>query len=117
MRENLPGCKENVAPAKKDALFWHSVWMSAGRPTSGGLYQVMRWTRNKFHYAVRRAKRLAGSIQARKLVTAAEEGNLALMKEMRNTLGKKNQGQSVPESLDGKVTHDSILERFRDCYE
>jgi hypothetical protein len=77
----------------------------------------MRWTRNKFHYAVRRAKRLAGSIQARKLVTAAEEGNLALMKEMRNTLGKKNHGQSVPESLDGKVTHDSILERFRECYE
>ena len=59
-RENLPGWKENVAPAKKDALFWHSVWMSAGRPTSGGLYQVMRWTRNKFHYAVRRAKRLSG---------------------------------------------------------
>ena len=24
-RENLPGWKENVAPAKKDALFWHSV--------------------------------------------------------------------------------------------
>ena len=116
-RENLPGWKENVAPAKKDALFWHSVWMSAGRPTSGGLYQVMRWTRNKFHYAVRRAKRLSGSLQARKLLVAAEEGNIALMKEMKNTLGKKNLGQSIPDSLDGKVTHDSILERFRECYE
>ena len=78
---------------------------------------MMRWTRNKFHYAVMRAKRLSGSLQARKLLVAAEEGNIALMKEMKNTLGKKNLGQSIPDSLDGKVTHDSILERFRECYE
>ena len=116
-RENLPGWKENVAPAKKDALFWHGVWMSADRPATGELYQVMRWTRNKFHYAVRKAKRIAGTVQASKLVLAAEEGNIALMKEMRSTLGKKNQGQAIPENLDGKVTHDSILERFRECYE
>jgi hypothetical protein len=74
-RENLPGWKENVAPAKEDALFWHATWISAGRPSSGGLYQVMRWTRNQFHYAVRRAKRLAGTMKARKLLEAAEEGN------------------------------------------
>ena len=71
----------------------------------------------KFHYAVRKAKRLAGNVQTSKLVLAAEEGNIALMKEMRSTLGKKNQGQAIPENLDGKVTHDSILERFRECYE
>ena len=38
--ENLPGWNENVAPAKEDALFWHATWMSAGRPSSGGLYQL-----------------------------------------------------------------------------
>ena len=38
---NLPGWNENVAPVKKDALFWHSVWMSAGRPNQGELYHVM----------------------------------------------------------------------------
>ena len=116
-RVKLPGWNENVAPAKKDALFWHSVWMSLGRPKAGGLYQVMRWTRNKFHYAVRKAKRMAGTMKAKKLLLAAEEGNLALMKEMRNTLGKKNNEQTVPESLDGNDTHDAILERFRECYE
>lgn len=116
-RENHPGWKENVAPAKDDALFWHGVWRSAGRPNTGGLYQVMCWSRNQFHYAVRRAKRLAANIKARKLLEAAEEGNIALMKEMRNTLGRKTCGQAVPETLDGKVTHDSILDRFRECYE
>ena len=66
----------------------------------------MCWSRNQFHYAVRRARRLSGNIKARKLLQAAEEGNIALMKEMRNTLDKKNHGQAVPETLDGKVTHD-----------
>ena len=59
-RENLPGWKENVAPAKEAALFWHSIWLSAGHPQSGDLYQIMCQSRNQFHYAVRRAKRLAG---------------------------------------------------------
>ena len=63
-KENLPGWKENVAPAKKDSLFWHSVWMSAGRPNRGELYNVICWARNKFHYQVRKAKRLAGKIES-----------------------------------------------------
>ena len=46
------------------------------------------------------------NIKARRLLQAAEEGNIGLMKEMRNTLDKKNHGQAVPETLDGKVTHD-----------
>ena len=36
--KSLPGWKENVAPLKSDSLFWHSVWISAGRPASGALY-------------------------------------------------------------------------------
>ena len=33
----LPGWKEIVAPAKEDSLFWHGVWISAGKPNSGVL--------------------------------------------------------------------------------
>ena len=36
---------------------------------------------------------------------------------MKRTLGSKSTGQTVPESLDGKVTHETILDRFRECYE
>ena len=91
--------------------------MSAGRPNQGELYHVMCWARNKFHYAVRKAKRLAGNVQSRKLLEAAEMGDIALMAEMKRILGRKDTGQTVPESLDGKVTHDTILERFKECYE
>ena len=54
--------------------------------------------------------REAAAVRSRKLLEAAEQGNLALLKEMKNTLEKKNCGQAVPETLDGKVTHDSILD-------
>ena len=69
---SLPGWRENVAPAKEDALFWHSIWLSAGRPNKGELYNVICWTRNKYHYAVRRAKRLADGMESKKLLEAAE---------------------------------------------
>ena len=89
----------------------------AGSPNRGELHQVMCWSRNKYHYAVRRAKRMAGTLKCRKLLEAAELGDQELMKEMKMTLGKKSQGQSVPEQLDGQVTHDTILNRFKECYE
>ena len=51
------------------------------------------------------------------LVEAAVQGNMALIKELRSTLSGKSAGQTVPESLDGRDTHDTILDRFRECYE
>ena len=39
------------------------------------------------------------------------------MADMKRILGNKETGQTVLECLDGKVTHDTILERFKDCYE
>ena len=48
---------------------------------------------------------------------AAEAGDVDLMKELKKTLSHKNSEQAVPECLEGKVTHDTILDRFRECYE
>ena len=41
----LPGWKEDIAPLKEDSLFWHSVWLSAGRP-HGDLHHLMASSRN-----------------------------------------------------------------------
>ena len=113
----LPGWKEKIAPLKTDSRFWHSVWISAGRPTSGSLYMLMCHTRSKYHRAVRVAKREAATVRARELSVAAETGDMNLLKEMKKTLNHKNKGQLVPESLEGKVTNDTILEKFKECYE
>ena len=113
----LPGWNEFVAPLKTDSLFWHSVWISAGRPSTGSLHQVMSHARNKYHLAVRQAKKVAAESKARELAAAAEAGDIALVKEMKNSLNTKDTLQSVPDCLEGKVTHDDILDKFRECYE
>ena len=67
VEKSIPGWKEEVEPYKQDAIFWHSIWQSAGRPSRGVLRDIMAKTRNQYHYSIRRIKKMAGSIQARKL--------------------------------------------------
>ena len=113
----LPGWRENVLPAKNDSLFWHSVWVSAGKPVHGGLFNVMKWTRNKYTYAVRKAKQLAKKLESQTLGEAAASGNLALFKEMKKYLFKTQSGQTFPDKLEGKVSQPDIIEKFKECYE
>ena len=113
----LPGWKNCVEPLKKDSLFWHSVWLSAGRPTAGALHQVMCHARNKYHLAVRHAKRVAATAKAMDIAIAAEAGDITLMKELKKSLDQKDSSQSLPDCLEGKVTHDTILDKFRECYQ
>ena len=115
-RQALPGWKETILPLKSDSLFWHSVWISAGRP-AGALHKVMSQTRNKYHSAVKKAKRKLEHGLAEDILVAAESGDVALMREMRKTIKKKTSAQAVPECLEGKVTPDTVLDKFRECYE
>ena len=78
-----------VEPYKKDAIFWHSVWQSAGRPNRGVLRDIMAKTRNQYHYSIRRVKKMSGEIKARKLLEASETGSVELLKEMKNIKGAK----------------------------
>ena len=116
-KKQLLGWKENVAPARHDSMFWHSIWLSCGRPNRGGLFDVMKWTRNKYHLAVWKAKIEANSLQREALANAALDGNKDLFKQMKKHLNKGNSGQDIPNSLEGKVTFDDILEKFAECYQ
>ena len=53
-----PGWSQYVGPFKKDSKFWYSIWLSAGRPISGVLFDIMRKTKLQYKYAVRRLKRV-----------------------------------------------------------
>lgn len=60
----IPGWKEQVEPFKKDSLFWHSLWTSAGSPNTGGLFETMKKARNVYHYAIRKVKKRGRSDQS-----------------------------------------------------
>ena len=67
--------------------------------------------------AIKHARRVAASAKSQDLLAASEAGDVALNKELMKTLGDKSIGQSGPDCLDGRVTHATILKRFRECYQ
>ena len=48
-----PYWKEVAAPLKEKSLFWHSIWVSCGRPREGWVADIRRKTRHDYHRAVR----------------------------------------------------------------
>lgn len=53
----LPGWNGGTRVLKKDSCFWNRVWVEAGCPSSGVLFQIKRNAKSRFKYAVRRLKR------------------------------------------------------------
>ena len=116
VQKALTGWKENIAPLREDSLFWHSVWISAGRPM-GDLHHLMASARNNYHYAVRKAKRLANCIRSAELSDAAALGDFQLLEEMKKTIGNKGGSDTMPDSLEGVVSEDGIVDKFKELYE
>ena len=53
-KAKLPQWNE-IKQLRQDSLFWHALWVSAHptpRPKKGDLYNVMRFTRRKYHHAI-----------------------------------------------------------------
>ena len=48
----IPGWRKELEPLCQDLLFWHGVWLALDKPNKGHLYEVMKFARNKYHYAV-----------------------------------------------------------------
>ena len=54
--KTMPGWSDKAKGEREDALFWHWIWCEASRPYSGNIYAIMKNTRHKYHYTVRRLK-------------------------------------------------------------
>ena len=112
---NMPGWREEVEPARKDSVFWHAVWQSAGRPTDGELYNIMKRTRSRYHTAIRKVRRAAEQIKAQKLLEASVSGGSDLMNELKKARGGKHT-PDLPENVAGANGEEEICEKFRSVY-
>ena len=93
------------------------MWLGADKPNTGQLFLLMQWSRNKYHYAIRKLKKQADTIRAEILIEASEEGEINLLKEMKKIKGCKSKGQTMPEEIDGETDPDNILAKFKEVYE
>ena len=44
-------------------------------------------------------------------------GDMYLLEEMKKTLGKKQVSDAIPESLEGEVTEEGVVNKFKELYE
>ena len=63
-KKPIPNWKVSVQPFKETAMFWHSVWISAGKPINTALHNVMRRSRNVYHYQIRKNRKMMVNKQA-----------------------------------------------------
>ena len=53
----MPGWNEEVKQFRDEAFFWSQLWKSAGRPLNNELHNVMKRTRNIYHFQASKCKR------------------------------------------------------------
>ena len=46
-KAKIPGWKEHVGPYLEDSNFWYKVWLSAGKPDAGSIFQNMKSSKKK----------------------------------------------------------------------
>ena len=76
----------------------------------------MKRTRNKYHYAVRCAKRNAEEINSNILLEAAKRGDTDLMNELKKYRNSKNKSTIRPEVVENADNPDDIVDKFRNVY-
>lgn len=111
----VPGWSSLVKPYQNDANFWHSIWLSYGKPVNCELHNVMKRTRNAYHYAVRKVKKNRAKIQQDKMVDSLISGGTSnLLKELKSQrLGNTN---NIATKIDGHSGSVNIAKHFSSIY-
>ena len=111
-----PGWNDFVKPYQDDARFWHSIWVSMGRPINCEAHNVMKCTRNKFRYAVRRLKKISSDVKQDKLLDSYLDGKANnLIKELKSQ--RRSKVPTVPSKIDGHSNKPDISNHFASKYE
>ena len=113
----LPGWRKELEPLRQDSLFWHAIWLQSGKPNTGQLYELMKFLRNKYHYAVRKTKKLSESLRAKDLFEQAKAGDVDLLKAMKRIRGSKKQRAPNPDHVDDAYGEDEVSDMFKKVYE
>ena len=111
-KPTIPRWKEDIEPLRDDALFWNSVWISAGKPMNTSLHAIQKHTRNKYHLQIRRNKRMLDKIKQNKLLEQCLNGTNGFFSEIKSM---RKCSRSTPDVMDGQS--DGIPQLFAKKYE
>ena len=110
-----PGWNDEVRPFRESARFWHSIWVSCGKPLNCEVFFIMKRTKNVFHYVCRKVKKKKEKIQQEKMLQHFVGGNITnLIKKLKN---QRCQGsEKVSNLIDGNIGKANIANHFASKY-
>ena len=111
-RKKTVGWKELVEPYQDGAHFWHSVWVSAGKPMNTELHKIMKHSRNRYHCQIRKCRRVENYLRNQKIIENCVENDTDLFSEIRKQR-KNNNTDEV--TIDG-ASGEEIPGRFATIY-
>ena len=111
----VPGWSDEVKSYQDDAKFWHATWLSYGKPEKCELHNLMKRSRNAYHYAIRRVKKRCAEIKQDKMLDSLMNGGPSnLIKELKSQrLGNVN---NVATKIDGHSGNVDIANHFCSLY-
>ena len=105
-----PGWNEYVKPFCDESKFWQSVWLSAGQPQNGSLFNVMKKSKIQYKYAIRRLNRANQKIQNDKFLVNGGTNIFQEIKKFRGVI------KNCSSRIDGEVGAKNIANKFADIY-
>ena len=76
----------------------------------------MCWSRNKYHYAIRKLRKIQHLDRAQELLEASYRGDIQLLAAMKEVKGKFK-GQIMPTCIEGETELDKIPIKFKNVYQ
>lgn len=106
---------DNEVKAKREkAIFWHKLWVSNNRPTSGWVFEIRKNTRREYHIAVKNIMKTIKDRQASVVVEKLQEGkNCDFWREIKKISGKNTPSPAV---IDDTVDVKGIADLFAEKY-
>ena len=75
--------RDEMQPYKDKSMFWHSVWISVGKPINTELHRIMKNTRNAYHFQIRKNKKLTENLKKNAFLNASISNNGDIFKLIR----------------------------------
>ena len=115
VQNGTPGWNDQVRDTREHAIFWHSLWKSAGSPRQGIIADIRRTTRMRYHHAI---KRLKIQNTTRKQTAIAEAYMERKDKDFWNLINKlKGHKKPMASKVDDADDDHSIAEMFANKFE
>jgi hypothetical protein len=110
----VPGWNDQIQPLREKSLFWHHIWIEAGRPGKGVLAPIMRSTRAQYHRAIKNIRVRENDIRKEKFAElVVSNRNRDFSKEVNKVKSSK---KHLPSIVDDCSDESDIAETFASKY-